>query len=149
MRNRWLAFAITLTLTGLAAPAGAVRINSLAGMRLDRAFGTFGAHGDCTKGPTITVAPTGFTFIVGGKSLKPPAFEWAPAYNGDNDGSHPLPVWFFPFPRSKDDFGPLVMTLDAQSISFDKQDNVIAPLYATLLAGSPYTRCSMAPARSH
>lgn len=139
--------AVAVALAGLATPADAVRINSLAGMRIDRAFGTFGAHGDCRNGPIITVAPTGFTFVVGGKSLKPPKFEWAPDYNGDNDGSHPLPSWFFPFPRSDNDFGPLVMTLDARAITFDKQDNVVAAVYATLLAGSPYTRCSAGPAK--
>ena len=145
MRSRWMVAAAALAV--LAAPADAVRISSLAGMRIDRAFGTFGAHGDCTRGPTITVAPTGFTFVIGGRSLRPAKFEWAPDYNGDNDGSHPLPSWFFPFPRSDNDFGPLVMTLDAREISFDKQDNVVAPVYAALLAGSPYRRCGAVPAK--
>jgi len=145
MRIRWIA--ATSALAGIAAPADAVRIGSLAGMRMDRAFGMFGAHGDCKNGPTITVSADGFTFVIGGKSLKPAKFEWAPGYNGDNDGSHPLPSWFFPFPRSDDDFGPLVMTLDAGAITFDKQDNAVAPLYATLLAGSPYKRCGTTPAK--
>lgn len=143
MRKRLTIAAIALV--GLAAPADAVRISSLAGMRIDRAFGTFGAHGNCTSGPTITVAATGFTFSVGGKSLKPAKVEWSPSFNGDNDGSKPLPTWFFPFPRSDDDFGPLVMTLDAREISLDKQDNTVAPVYAALLAGSPYKRCGTAP----
>ena len=127
--------------------AQALTLSNLKDQGLDKTFGRYAPHGNCSAGPVITIDATGFTFNVGGKKTHPTHFEYAVSYMGPEYSG--IGSVFFPFVRSDSDFGPTQLTVNADEISGKLVVEVTPGMAATatekaLGRASPYMRCSNA-----
>jgi hypothetical protein len=125
--------------------AGAVTVTNLRNMHLDALFGRYAPAGDCSREPRITVDATGFTFTNGGRTVHPARFEHAVSY-GPYDYAG-ISSWFFPFMKNDNDFGPVLMTFNANEkrgllMIENERAGAGNPLYAALAKGSPYRKCA-------
>ncbi|CAN5314514.1 hypothetical protein BH10PSE13_BH10PSE13_14560 [soil metagenome] len=149
-RSLGLASLLLASLPWTIGPASALTVTSFREGALASTFGQYAPGGDCTRSPRITVDATGLTFAIGAQTLHPPRYEWAVSYGGqDYQG---ISQWVFPFPKSEDDFGPVLMTLNANEKPGRQillENNAVGALpapYAILVKASPYLRCGKAPA---
>ena len=136
---------IALLLALALQPAGAVSVTNLKGMHLDSLFGRYAPGGDCTREPRIVVDATGFAFSRGGKTVHTGKFEHAVSY-GPYDYAG-MSQWFFPFVKSDDDMGPVLMTFNAGEkpgllTITNEATGAANPLHAALFKNSPYRKCA-------
>jgi hypothetical protein len=128
-----------------AGSASALTVTGLQNTNSQWAAGDYAPGGNCAREPHITLALSGFTFTVAGQPIRPARSEWAPDYVRGADSAKA--TWFFPFEKSDDDYGPIVMSLakTGRSVTLELENNTDAPLpgaLGALLAGSPYKRCT-------
>lgn len=106
-------------------------------------YGSYAPGGNCAGPTSITVDVTGFTFFTGGQKAHPPRVQQALDFVR---GADPDQVaWFFPFPKSDSDFGPIMLTMNRHGANIELDNETGKPLtgpYAALLAGSPYKKCA-------
>jgi hypothetical protein len=124
--------------------ASAITVTNLRNVHLDALFGRYAPGGDCKREPRITVDATGFTFTNGGRTVHPARFEHAVSY-GPHDYAG-ISSWFFPFMKNDDDFGPVLMTFNANEkrgllMIENERAGAGNPLYVALAKGSPYRKC--------
>ena len=62
---------------GLPGVAGAVTLTSLKGMDLEGSYGSYAPRGDCSRGASLEINETGFTFKASGQTVKSTRFEYA------------------------------------------------------------------------
>jgi hypothetical protein len=125
--------------------ASAITVTNLRNVHLDALFGRYAPGGDCKREPRITVDATGFTFTNGGRTAHPARFEHAVSY-GPHDYAG-ISSWFFPFMKNDDDFGPVLMTFNANEkrgllMIENERAGAGNPLYVALAKGSPYRKCA-------
>jgi hypothetical protein len=125
--------------------ASAITITNLRNVHLDALFGRYAPGGDYKREPRITVDATGFTFTNGGRTVHPARFEHAVSY-GPHDYAG-ISSWFFPFMKNDDDFGPVLMTFNANEkrgllMIENERAGAGNPLYVALAKGSPYRKCA-------
>jgi hypothetical protein len=125
--------------------ASAITVTNLRNVHLDALFGRYAPGGDCKREPRITVDATGFTFTNGGRTVHPARFEHAVSY-GPHDYAG-ISSWFFPFMNNDDDFGPVLMTFNANEkrgllMIENERAGAGNPLYVALAKGSPYRKCA-------
>jgi hypothetical protein len=125
--------------------ASAVTVTNLRNMHLDALFGRYAPAGDCKREPRITVDATGFTFTNGKRTVHPARFEHAVSY-GPHDYAG-ISAWFFPFMKNDNDYGPVLMTFNANEkrgvlMIENERAGAANPLYAALAKGSPYRKCA-------
>jgi hypothetical protein len=125
--------------------ASAITVTNLRNVHLDALFGRYAPGGDCKREPRITVDATGFTFTNGGRTVHPARFEHAVSY-GPHDYAG-ISSWFFPFMKNDDDFGPVLMTFNANEkrgllMIENERAGAGNPLYVALAKGSPYRKCA-------
>jgi len=143
-RNAFV-FALVLLTLAPSLPAGAVTVTDLRGIHLDSLFGRYAPRGDCAREPRITVDPTGIAFTNGGRTVHTGKFEYAVSYGPyDYQG---ISSWFFPFVKNADDFGPVLMTFNADEkpglLTITNQaTGAASPLHAALFRNSPYSKCA-------
>lgn len=131
--------------------AQALTISGLKGHNLDSIYGSYAPRGNCAAEPRVTIDDKGFTFRVNGRTIIASKIEYAVSFMGPSyDG---IASVFFPFPRSDDDFGPLIMTVnDGEKrgiIGFEAdigRGQRADPLHAALTAASPFSLCKGAGA---
>lgn len=147
---RGLAACLLLVLLLLPRPASALTIADFRNATLATTYGQYAPGGDCTRSPRIGVDATGLTFTIGAQTLHPPRYEWAVSYGGrDYQG---INQWVFPFPRNDNDYGPVLMTFNADETpgrQIRMESNAVGALaapYAALVKASPYLRCGKAAA---
>jgi hypothetical protein len=137
--------AIALLALVPAQQASAITVTNLRNVHLDALFGRYAPGGDCKREPRITVDATGFTFTNGGRTVHPARFEHAVSY-GPHDYAG-ISSWFFPFMKNDDDFGPVLMTFNANEkrgllMIENERAGAGNPLYVALAKGSPYRKCA-------
>jgi hypothetical protein len=125
--------------------ASAITVTNLRNVHLDALFGRYAPGGDCKREPRITVDATGFTFTNGGRTVHPARFEHAVSY-GPHDYAG-ISSWFFPFMKNDNDFGPVLMTFNANEkrgllMIENERAGAGNPLYVALAKGSPYRKCA-------
>ncbi|MFT3965125.1 MAG: hypothetical protein QM690_04500 [Sphingobium sp.] len=131
-------------------PARAVTLTSLKGQGMDAQFGQYAPGGNCGRTPRLAIDASGFTFtLASGQTLHPARFEWAASYMGPRYEG--IAQVFFPFSKSNSDFGPVVMTLNAEEkagrIVLESESGRPLPApYGPLVQASPYMRCGKAGA---
>ena len=67
---------------GLPGVAGAVTLTSLKGMDLEGSYGSYAPRGDCSRGASLEINETGFTFKASGQTVKSTRFEYAASFLG-------------------------------------------------------------------
>lgn len=137
------AAAVALLLSG---QASALPINGLKGHGLETIYGSYAPRGNCAAEPRVTIDNKGFTFRANGRTVIASKVEYAVSYMGQSYEG--ITSVFFPFPRSDDDFGSLVMTVnDGEKrgvITFETnvgRGQRADPFHAALSAASPFTLC--------
>lgn len=129
-----------------AGAAQALTLTSLKGQGLDADYGSYAPGGDCGKEPRIAIGDAGLTFHANGQTVKPARFEHALTYMGQSyDG---IGQWFFPFPINDGDYGPVLMTVNADEkrgvVTLEADlapGKSLAPFQAALVRASPFLRC--------
>jgi hypothetical protein len=136
------------TMAGAAAlasivPARAVTLTSLKDAQVAWGYGHYAPAGKCAGPVRIAVDASGFTFTVNGQTAHPARFENALDFVR---GADPAQVaWFFPFPRSDDDFGPILLTVTRTpaTITVDNETGrPLAGMHGALVAASPFRKCA-------
>ena len=133
-------------LISLSSQVYALPITGLKGKGLETIYGSYAPRGNCAGEPRVTIDDKGFTFRANGRTVIASKVEYAVSYNGQSYEG--ITSVFFPFPRSDDDFGALVMTVnDGEKrgvISFETnvgRGQRADPFHAALSAASPFTPC--------
>ena len=137
------AAALTLLVPG---QAGALTITGLKGHGLNAIYGSYAPRGNCAAEPRVTIDDKGFTFRANGRTLVASNVEYAVSYHGHSyEGISSV---FFPFPRSEDDYGALVMTVNEGEkrglIGFEAnlgRGQRADQFHAVLTGASPFTLC--------
>lgn len=137
---------IAAALTLLPSQAGALTITGLKGHGLNAIYGSYAPRGNCAAEPRMTIDDKGFTFRANGRTLVASKVEYAVSYNGQSYEG--IASVFFPFPRSDDDYGPVVMTVNEGEkrgvIGFESnlgRGQRADPFHAALTSASPFTLC--------
>ena len=95
---------------GLPGVAGAVTLTSLKGMDLEGSYGSYAPRGDCSRGASLEINETGFTFKASGQTVKSTRFEYAASFLGPTYEG--ISAVFFPFPVNANDFGRVILTVN-------------------------------------
>ncbi len=95
---------------GLPGVAGAVTLTSLKGMDLEGSYGSYAPRGDCSRGASLEINETGFTFKASGQTVKSTRFEYAASFLGPTYEG--VSAVFFPFPVNANDFGRVILTVN-------------------------------------
>lgn len=140
----------SLLALGIGAPVSAAPLTSLKGQGFDRIYGDYAPRGDCAATPRLTIDAAGFAFHTGGRTVRSAKVEYAASYMGQAyDG---ITTVFFPFPRSDQDFGGLLMFVDDDEkpgvVRFEADlapGQAADPLHAAFTKASPFLRCGGAP----
>lgn len=126
--------------------AQALTVTSLKGHGLEADYGRYAPGGDCGKEPRIAIGDAGLTFEATGQTVQPARFEHALTYMGQ--GYTGISQWFFPFPVDDGDYGPLLMTVNAEEkrgvITLEADlapGKTLSPFHAALVRGSPFLLC--------
>jgi hypothetical protein len=129
----------------------AVLLDRLQGEHAQALYGRYAVRGDCRRTPRITVDDAGMLFEADGLRERSRRFVHALTFMGQQ--YHGISQWFFPFARSEDDYGWLLMTFNADEqrgkLSIDapsQQRAGLSPLQAALVRHSPYWHCGPLPA---
>lgn len=130
----------------LPSQTSALTISGLKGQGLEKIYGSYAPRGNCAAEPRVTIDDKGFTFRANGRTLLASKVEYAVSYMGQSYEG--IASVFFPFPRSEDDFGPVVMTVnDGEKrgvIGFGadlRRGQRADPFHAALTSASPFTLC--------
>ena len=100
-----------LTLIIVSSSAQGVTLDNLRDARLDPIFGRYAPAGNCAAYPIVTIDKTGIAFRTTAGTTHTGSFEYAVSYMGpEYEG---ITSVFFPFPVSDDDFGRLLMFVNA------------------------------------
>lgn len=135
---------------GVIAPASAAPLASLKNQGLDAIYGEYAPRGNCAATPRLAIDAAGFAFQAAGRTIRSRKFEYAASYMGQAyDG---ITAVFFPFPRSDQDFGSLLMFVnDDEKPGVIRFENDVVPgqaadpLHAALTSASPFLRCGSKP----
>jgi len=95
---------------GLPGVACAVTLTSLKGMDLEGSYGSYAPRGDCSRGASLEINETGFTFKASGQTVKSTRFEYAASFLGPTYEG--ISAVFFPFPVNTNDFGRVILTVN-------------------------------------
>lgn len=131
-------------------PARAAPLATLKGQGFDALYGDYAPRGDCRGATRLTIGESGFVFHALGRTVRPPIVDYAPSFMGQAyDG---ITAVFFPFPRSSQDLGRVVMYVNDDEIpgkvrfEADLPPGQRAdPFHAAITGASPFQRCGGAP----
>ena len=100
----------SIAATLLPLSASAVTLDGLKREGLGKIYGSYAPGGDCKRQPLLVIDDPGFTFTVAGRTVTQSRIEYAVSYMGpDYEG---ISLVFFPFPKSEDDLGPVLMMVN-------------------------------------
>lgn len=132
------------------APASAAPLASLKDQGFDALYGDYAPRGDCRGATRLTIGESGFVFHALGRTHRPSMVDYAPSFMGQAyDG---ITAVFFPFPRSSQDPGWVVMYVNDDEkpgrIRFEADvppGQRADPFHAAIAGASPFERCGGAP----
>lgn len=70
----------------------------------------YAPRGDCSRGASLEINETGFTFKASGQTVKSTRFEYAASFLGPTYEG--VSAVFFPFPVNANDFGRVILTVN-------------------------------------
>ncbi|WP_089214225.1 hypothetical protein [Sphingopyxis indica] len=128
------------------AMALAVSMTSLKGAGMEADYGSYAPGGDCSREPRIAIGDDGFAFTAAGRTVAGRPFEWAASFFGNSYEG--ISNAFFPFPRTADDYGMVLLTTssDEKRGTLLVESNVapgqrIDAFEGAFVRPEPYVRC--------
>tara|TARA_R110000782_G_scaffold78276_3_gene155028 strand:- start:67467 stop:68756 length:1290 start_codon:yes stop_codon:yes gene_type:complete len=104
----WRGALACAALTAMSAPdAQAITVNGLKGQGFEAIYGSYAAGGDCSRKPRITINDAGMTFATDSREVQVSRMEYAASFFGMRYEG--ITLAFFPFPKSSNDFGPVIL----------------------------------------
>ncbi|MEO1967741.1 MAG: hypothetical protein ABGW87_03375 [Sphingomonadaceae bacterium] len=146
--RRLPALVFALTLVGGSFAASARSITSLADENLKAYYGRYAPHGDCSKGPIISMDASGFAFNVAGQTTHSGRMETMYSYFGNSYQGISFAI--LPFARDADDWGATTFVINdgevPGKISVENDGTgTNSAVQRALAKASPFMRCGGAP----